>query len=626
MATRLVPAGAILYEIKPVPGNPRQWLRQPELQQARWQLQLYADLAAHATARPWEDRPVAGAVLYLVGEDGKHATEEVDVASATGMLSRRLETILARAADRARRDARSQDLLGQFIDRDRATDRPAQQSADAELATVDSARPLLLSMPPGSGKTRLALRHGLREAFRLRLPLYWITTKARGRDEVLAELARYTAAGIPLRVVWKTVAERLCTCGLAPVDCPRHAETQTGLFFNSLPDLRSRAAWWPDDLTDYAEAHALCAHEIARELQSAADVVIADVNYLLNPSSLLRHPAVLVLDEAQNLAERIFENSRVRISREELLALAYELPAAGRRLAHGLLSAELWEVDGPDAARGQWLLLNSLLAAGHSAHPVAHAIRRAARLWSAYPIDYAVRWYRGSSPALIGTLLHADAAIHALLETDAPVIALSGSLPAEGAARDVVIPAASRFHCLEVRAAAAPPVAIVPLLEFRHPLRTEDHEAATDVLRELREHFPPTIAVFGQNRASNELLSWRLRVRGFTILLDEDLADDWSSALAAAPDFLFISLGGNLSESVNPPADLFSAAVILAPGHRAPDEFDLLRSVEWHSRAEWGGRRRSPHPRNRRPRGLAPRSGRRPCAAFARASTPRVFS
>ena len=68
-------------------------------------------------------------------------------------------------------------------------------------------------------------------------------------------------------------------------------------------------------------------------------------------------------------------------------------------------------------------------------------------------------------------------------------------------------------------------------------------------------------------------------MRGFTILLDEDIQNDWSSAVAAAPDFLFISLGGSLSESVNPPPGLFSAAAILAPGHRAPDEFDLLRSL-----------------------------------------------
>jgi Rad3-related DNA helicase len=62
-------------------------------------------------------------------------------------------------------------------------------------------------------------------------------------------------------------------------------------------------------------------------------------------------------------------------------------------------------------------------------------------------------------------------------------------------------------------------------------------------------------------------------------LLDEDLGADWSSAVAARPDFLFIAMGGSLSEAVNPPSDLFSAAAILSPAYRAPDEFDLLRAL-----------------------------------------------
>ena len=113
------------------------------------------------------------------------------------------------------------------MDRDAQSDRPAQRVAMESLAAADVARPLLLSMPPGSGKTRVALRYGLRAAFARELPLYWITTKARGRDEVLAELARYTAAGIPLRVLWKTAPERLCDCDLPSTDCPRNSDTRS---------------------------------------------------------------------------------------------------------------------------------------------------------------------------------------------------------------------------------------------------------------------------------------------------------------------------------------------------------------------------------------------------------------
>jgi Rad3-related DNA helicase len=122
-------------------------------------------------------------------------------------------------------------------------------------------------------------------------------------------------------------------------------------------------------------------------------------------------------------------------------------------------------------------------------------------------------------------------------------------------------------------------VAIVPLLDFSHPISLVDHEEATEILRTVCKHYGRTVAVFGQNRSSNHILAMRLHVRGYTSLLDSDLSADWSAALDNAPDFLFISLGGNLSEAVNPPPDLFSCGVVLAPGFRPPDIFDYLQRV-----------------------------------------------
>ena len=57
---------------------------------------------------------------------------------------------------------------------------------------------------------------------------------------------------------------------------------------------------------------------------------------------------------------------------------------------------------------------------------------------------------------------------------------------------------------------------------------------------------------------------------------DADLISDWADVASTCPDFLFISLGGNLSEAVNPPGELFSCGVVLAPGFRPPDIFDYL--------------------------------------------------
>jgi Rad3-related DNA helicase len=161
----------------------------------------------------------------------------------------------------------------------------------------------------------------------------------------------------------------------------------------------------------------------------------------------------------------------------------------------------------------------------------------------------------------------------------AAVVALSGSLPRLSQVRRFLFPLTGSFDEVRVRLSVSRPVRIVPLLDFKHPLSLEDHEAAADCAREIRECYGPTVLVFGQNRASNELLAWRLRVRGFSAVLDEDLDENWSGLCENKPDFLFVPLGGNLTESVNPPPQSLSAAIVISPGHRPPQLHDRLRAA-----------------------------------------------
>jgi hypothetical protein len=577
---RRTPKGIILYEIKSVPGDPRRWVDSPLLQNARWQLQLYADLARACIEKPWGKGEVSEAVLCLISETQRQALESVEIRSSAGLLQDRLKVVLAASRPwRANVEAARQ-ALDSFLAVDQLTDRPEQCAASQRIAEESTEDRVLLSMPPGTGKTRVALRHALRESFARKRRLYWITTKARGRDEVLAELDRYRAAGVPLRVLWKTTRERLCDCALPGTSCPRRMETRAALFVDPLPEFHERSSWTFDDLAAYAREHSLCLFELSTALERMADVIIADINYLLNPSPLFARESVLVLDEAQNIARRVYENSEVRIRRDELYSLLEALPLPARRLVRDVLSQRQSNEDTDAAVAESLIALREQLTRVSSHLPAVRAIRRAARFRMTFGEDYRLAWYRRSpDSALIGTLNHASTAVDAALSEHQSIIALSGSLPADSASRAALFPPAQSFRAIEVEQQSTPPVFIIPELIFKYPLTSTDHQSTIEMLRQLREHLLPTIVVFGQNRASNELLSMGLRVRGFTVMLDEDLHDDWSTAAAARPDFLFIAMGGSLSEAVNPPAELFSSAAILSPAFRAPDEYDLLRSA-----------------------------------------------
>jgi hypothetical protein len=292
--------GLLLYEIKSVPSHPHRWLGHPLLEPAREQLRLYADLSDQATTRLWGDGPIVAAILLL--SDGRRTVmEEVSLSSPPGLVARRATHWMAVSS---RTPFQSASELERFVEGDRQADRAEQREACERLQrSLERVGRVLLTMPPGTGKTRVALRAGLLRAKQCGCRLYWITTKSRGRDEVLAEVQRYLDAGIPLRVLWKTSAERTCQCGREAASCPVKLDTHRDLFSAGLPRLVHGPRWSFSDLAAHAQSSSLCLHELSAQAEELADVVIADANYLLERSTVDRK-AVFVADEAQNLVER----------------------------------------------------------------------------------------------------------------------------------------------------------------------------------------------------------------------------------------------------------------------------------------------------------------------------------
>jgi hypothetical protein len=565
--------GVVLYEIKQVPGAARAWRQSPALNRARWQLKLYAALAVHARTKPWQTQRVHSAVLILAGTDGSVVEEPVELIDADGLLHSRLQTKLDRspaAPDYAARLAQ----LHSFIAFDEGQDRPIQREAVAALQRCGDATRILLALPPGSGKTRVALRTALLRASQSGLPLYWITEKAAGREEVLRELSRYTGAGIALRVLWKTTAQRLCECETSPELCPVRYQTEERLFRSGLPAEFRGITWNPEQISAAAAEPEICPWELSQSLEPMADVIVADLSYLLHPSSLRRRNAVIVLDEAQNIGDRILSDSEVGFTREDLRSACAGLTSKQHADAAPLLDRAEWSAENAEELRERWLRFAHSL----DDHPAAADLRKSAWLWESFPDDYAITWaYDGGRWKLIGTLRNAAPLAEGILQDAAAVIALSGSLSADPQANRTLFPLYHQFVCAETGAPNVPVVRFVPLLEFKHPLTNEDHSVASEAIQRLRQVYGASVAVYGQNRASNEMLAWHLRVRGLTTWLDSDIGDDWSTVAVVKPDVIFFALGGRLAEAVNPPDDLFSCAAVLSPGHRAVSLHEQLR-------------------------------------------------
>ncbi|MBU1919719.1 PD-(D/E)XK nuclease family protein, partial [bacterium] len=413
---RRVKDGYCIYEIKPVPGNPRQWRHHSKLLRARWQLMLYCDLLQTAPS-PFRGK-LQKAILLLAGDDGKVCEESIDINTAAGALRKRLCAIQKKQEARRSRQC-ALESIDRFFEADKQSDRPLQVSAESKINSDPLPDRLLLTLPPGAGKTRLALRFALRAARRLRLPVYWITAKAAGRHTVQEEIERLQALGLKLSFCWKTTADRLCSCDSPGEDCPIRIKTQTALFFGELSagELAEPSACW-------------CPHQIQQYLQTQSHIVIADINYLLNASSLIQYPAVLIIDEVQHFVNRLLDHSRVVIPLRRLKKLMQRLPASRRLKFSELLNPEWLDDELLSSNPSLWNELAVLLRQCAVEDDLSYTIQRLAALLAKDPDNYSLTWYSsGLESGWIGMIAEPESFVCESLRQYPVVAALSGSLP-----------------------------------------------------------------------------------------------------------------------------------------------------------------------------------------------------
>jgi len=194
--------------------------------------------------------------------------------------------------------------------------RPFQKEMAAGVKQgVEKGRRVLLSAPPGSGKTAAALTPTLRHALNQGYRLIIVTSKTTQQWLLWNSLRTFREHGIPFRAVLLRAKEKLCP---QPVIACHESMCS---FCREMPagadgrDMFSRV--WEhgmvdaDIVTGAAKEYEVCPFELSLAMAYQADVIVGDYNYVFDPSVSLQRfqpedwpNTILFVDEIHNLYPR----------------------------------------------------------------------------------------------------------------------------------------------------------------------------------------------------------------------------------------------------------------------------------------------------------------------------------
>ncbi len=364
------------------------------------QLRLYCLALAEATPGP---PPAARLTLVSLLDGSRRAIGiEPEPASARAQL----EALLREAIARARLAEQRAEALARMAER-LAFPYPAARPHQADfLEAIEQAlasdRPLLATVPTGTGKTVAALLGGLRAALRRGGRLAFLTSKTTQQrlvERTFEEVCQ--AAGLgrgEIRALTFRAKEGMCPPGhllCHPDVCPYLEDFQGRLERGGALEqaLGAGPRLDPDEIRAVGESHRLCPFELQLALLSHADLFVGDYNYVYDPSVALPRLSgeeadrglVVVVDEAHNLFDRARGYYSPFLSRQELVEIGGALER-GEYLAKVERSAQL-KLDGLVGALDGKALCADLRAFLQSVEDAADAEARAAEASERAPLE-----------------------------------------------------------------------------------------------------------------------------------------------------------------------------------------------------------------------------------------------
>ncbi len=205
--------------------------------------------------------------------------------------------------------------------------RPYQGAVIRRCAdAIKDAEHLLLEAPTGSGKT-LSVTYSAVKALPGASRIFYLTSRSTGALAALTALRQLDGTDGQLRRLSLTARDRICPVPGTPCD-PNVCEYARGYYDRRRPALVELMA--EKELTEtvisrVATTHTVCPFELSLDAALWVDVVIGDYNYLFDPLVRLQRfsadkDAIVLIDEAHQLAPRVAESLSISISRLEFKA------------------------------------------------------------------------------------------------------------------------------------------------------------------------------------------------------------------------------------------------------------------------------------------------------------------
>ena len=191
---------------------------------------------------------------------------------------------------------------------------------------------LLLEAATGSGKTLAVLFPALK-AQAYDEQFFFLTSRNRGADAALNAAQLIAKDDAPLRVVQITAKEK--TCPQTEMHCDASVCPNAAGYYARLPAalaaLEQRSIADRPAIESMAAEFSLCPFELSLDSAMTADLVIADYNYVFDPSVRLQRFAYqahrsLLIDEAHQLSNRINDMLSIEISSRDVYAALEEAP------------------------------------------------------------------------------------------------------------------------------------------------------------------------------------------------------------------------------------------------------------------------------------------------------------
>lgn len=312
------------------------------------QLRLYCFFAEH------EGQKVEGRLVFVNVADG--ARREIAVTGpfedCAQLIADRVRLLLRQATEEERhREARRAAAGLLKFPHDRPRKHQDELIAAVERA-LESGRHLLVSAPSGIGKTAGALFPALRDAFRHDRRIFFVTAKNTQQQIALETLRQIEAPS----ATFFRAREKMCINDVYACReefCPHLRDFSLKLEkMQTLEKLFAQRLITPEAMMEQGRYASLCPFELALLEAERTDVIVCDYNYVFDPQVYFRRffldadysDAVLIIDEAHNLAQRAMDYYSPALERRQVEDLRGNLRHVSRELA-GEIKDWLGEVE-----------------------------------------------------------------------------------------------------------------------------------------------------------------------------------------------------------------------------------------------------------------------------------------